>query len=220
MKDPKIQTLFSRDEKFKVDTSRFRIPEFGLIKRWLITEKIDGTNIRVFLEPEGKVRFGGRTDRAQIPVTLLDVLRGMFTVEKMVDVFNDENDESGEYPPVILYGEGYGPKIQKGGKYRSDHPSFRLFDVRVGDWWLNWDDVEDIAHNLDIETVPVLYRDYSSLPTCYAELEDIIPFSIIASFENERNDVQAEGIVARTNPLLCRRNGERLMWKLKFKDFG
>jgi hypothetical protein len=214
MKYPKIQTLFNRDEKFKVDTSQLRIPEFGLIKQWLITEKIDGTNIRVFLEPDGKVRFGGRTDRAQIPVTLLDVLRDIFTAERIARAFIADD-------LVILYGEGYGPKIQKGGKYRSDHPSFRLFDVRVGDWWLNWDDVEDIAHNLDIETVPVLYRDYSSLlPTCYAELEDIIPFSIIASFENERNDVQAEGIVARTNPLLCRRNGERLMWKLKFKDFG
>ena len=56
---------------------------------------------------------------------------------------------------VLLFGEGYGPKIQGGGKYREDQ-SFVLFDVKVGDWWLNREAVDDVAEKLDIESVPVI----------------------------------------------------------------
>ena len=46
MSYPKIETLFKRDEKFNI-TDEIRCPEFDNIKKWLITEKIDGTNIRI-----------------------------------------------------------------------------------------------------------------------------------------------------------------------------
>ena len=52
-KYPKIETLFTRDEKFKV-TDIIRLPEFENIKKWLVTEKIDGTNIRIIYTPDEK----------------------------------------------------------------------------------------------------------------------------------------------------------------------
>ena len=73
---PKIETLFNRFPKghpqaFKVDTTQVRCPEFAAIRSWIITEKIDGTNIRVRYEPPtGRVSFYGRTDRAQLPTFL------------------------------------------------------------------------------------------------------------------------------------------------------
>ena len=54
MKYPKIQTLYDRDEKFKVDPTQIRCPEFSLITRWLITEKIDGTNVRIVRTTDGE----------------------------------------------------------------------------------------------------------------------------------------------------------------------
>lgn len=208
MEYPKIETLFVRDTKtFKV-TDELRLPEFDLVKRWLVTEKIDGTNVRVFFDDtEGTVRYGGRTDNAQMPTFLLAHLQEVFTV----GAFRRAFDPGAE---AVLFGEGYGPKIQKGGNYRSD-VSFRLFDVRVGDWWLNWGDVEDVARKLCIETVPVLNRD-ASLHSATASLRRP---SEVAGAEGGDSAFVQEGIVARTDPLLMTRNGHRLMWKLKAKDY-
>ena len=101
---PKIDTLFERDPKtFKVDVTRIRRPEFEIPQRWLVTEKVDGTNVRVSLEVQCvpahqgaytvcdhykdpnnyAVHFYGRTAAAQMPTFLLDHLQRTFTLEKM-----------------------------------------------------------------------------------------------------------------------------------------
>ena len=59
--------------------------------------------------------------------------------------------------PVILFGEGYGSKIQNGGNYRSD-VSFILFDVYLpgSNLWLKRDAIEDIAKTFGIDVVPIV----------------------------------------------------------------
>jgi len=58
---------------------------------------------------------------------------------------------------VILFGEGYGGKIQNGGAYRSD-VSFILFDVLIDNIWLRRESVEDIAQAFGIDVVPIIGR--------------------------------------------------------------
>ena len=220
MKYPKIETLYNRNlETFKVTTG-LRLPEFGVIHHWLVTEKIDGTNVRVILDPlqlgYNEVEIRGRTDNAQFNPRVLKTLQDMFPAERVRAAF--VACSNGEWPIVILYGEAYGEKIQKGGKYRKGQ-SFRLFDVRVGDWWLNWSDVCDVARKLGISTVPTFPLLAKPLPTTKEHLAEIIPGSVVAYLELGIGGVQAEGVVARTNPLLFTRRGDRVMWKLKFKDF-
>jgi len=217
MKYPKIETLYDRDENFNVDSARLRLPEFVLINRWVVTEKVDGTNIRIFLTLDGTVEIRGRTDKAQIPVFLFSYLRETFTQNAVRDALVPDGEiQTHEY---ILYGEGYGNKIQKAGKqYRPDDVSFRLFDVKVGGLWLDWENVENIAWKLGICTVPVLGFIYH-LPKSKDELLAIIDESVVA-MEDSENILLPEGIVARTDPLLLTRRGERLMWKLKFSDFA
>ena len=216
MKYPKIETIYKRNDKFKVVATELRCSEFALINSWLITEKVDGTNIRVILFPDGQIEYRGRTDNAQMHPLLLSYLGTTFTPEKLQTQFEPYE---GGWPFVILYGEGYGPKIQRGGKYRDDI-SFRLFDIRVDEWWLNWDSVQDVASSLEISTVPVLGKLADFLPTCHGELLDLLSDgSIVADQDGKGTGVLAEGIVARTDPLLFDRRGNRVMWKLKFKDF-
>ena len=217
MKYPKIQTLYDRDENFKVDTSRLRLPEFSLIKEWVITEKIDGTNIRIFLTLDGTVEIRGRQAKSQVPVFLLSYLREVFTPNVVRDALIPAGEiQVHEY---ILYGEGYGNKIQNAGRqYRLDDVSFRLFDVRVGGLWLNWDNVENIAWKLGICTAPVI-GNIGYLPRSKTDLLGTVCESIVAR-EDSGNVCLPEGIVARTEPLLLMRNGRRLMWKLKYRDWG
>ena len=109
---PKIETLFNRNADFTVNPEELRLPEFALVRSWLVTEKIDGTNIRVGLTPDGRRLIGGRTDVASIPSFLLEHLDAVLPVEKLRELW-PKDEATGLHPEVTLFGEGYGPKIQK-----------------------------------------------------------------------------------------------------------
>jgi ATP-dependent RNA circularization protein (DNA/RNA ligase family) len=180
---------------------------FGAIKWWRVEEKIDGTNIRVFYK-DGRVSFGGRTSAAQLPCHLLEYLQATFTDALMQSRFQGEN---GILPNVILFGEGYGQKIQAcGGNYRKD-VGFILYDVYIGGWWLRRDDVGKIAEELGIPAAPDL-----GIMT----EEEVIDF-VKSNPLSRCSDVPQvmEGVVCRSEPLLLFRDGKPVMWKLKCKEF-
>lgn len=212
---PKIETLYDRDEKtHKIIVGQLRCAEFGNIRRWVVTEKIDGCNVRVRLSPDNTVFYGGRTDNAQMQVVLLDFLKNTLPVEKLRSAFETSTDAE-----VVLYGEGYGEKIQNGGAYRSG-VSLRLFDVLVGKWWLEPDAISDVASKLGILTVPAV-ADASELPESPEDLVALLgnAGNSTVSMEDGGSGIRAEGVVARPVPMLFDRKGHRVVWKLKFKDF-
>ena len=124
---------------------------FGNIKNWLVDEKIDGTNIRIIYS-KGKVTFGGRTEKAQIPCHLLEYLQDTFKEEQFARAFASEENP---HPEVILFGEGYGANIQAGGGNYREHPGFILFDIYANGCWLSRQVVRIIADgNFGIAVVP------------------------------------------------------------------
>ena len=203
MKYPKIDTIWKRDEndKYRIMEGEYSKEEFDNIILWDITEKVDGTNIRIMYE-NGIVTFGGRTDDAQIPATLFKYLQQKFTPELMAVAFDCD---------ATLFGEGYGAKIQKGGGLYRDNASFVLFDAVVGGWWLLRESIEDIALKLDIQCVELIGTMTTGDAVEYLKGR---PDSILA----EQPKVM-EGIVARSQPLTLFRNGDPIMWKLKVKDY-
>jgi hypothetical protein len=223
---PKIETLFDRGEDFLVEVGSYRRPEFALIDRWLVTEKVDGTNIRLIFEsvdrPEGCIcTIAGRTDNAQIPKPLENHLTEIvFKIRGEVDLIMQEHS----LESFGLYGEGYGAKIQSGGWYREDQ-GFTLFDVRAGGSWLDDDAVTSTAERLGLERVPLLrppgLEDSESDDRMWWTLREIVHDvstglrSRVARVEPR----QMEGIVARPPVPLYDRRGERVMFKLKTKDF-
>jgi len=204
---PKIQTLWKRDPATKFKTllrGEWACEEFAYLAAnlWEWTEKVDGTNIRVMWDGE-RVTFGGKTDRAQIPSQLVNRLNEMFLPRAgtMATVFDG---------PTCLYGEGYGAKIQKGGGRYSATPEFVLFDVKVGDWWLRRDDVDDVASKLDLHSVPVIGQ---------GSLRSLVDY-VAVGFQSAWGPFDAEGVVARPLVPLFARNGERVITKLKARDFA
>lgn len=204
----KIQTVFLRDPEAKFKTlldGHYAKPEFAFLSNnlWSFTEKVDGTNIRVMFDGE-KITFGGKTDRANIPTPLLNRLGERF--DPLTEVFKAAFEGAME---VCLYGEGYGAKIQKGGgNYRPDQ-DFVLFDVNVNGWWLKWEDVTDVASKLSLDVVPILMA---------GTLHEMVNL-VRGGFNSMWGDFQAEGVVARPLVELRARNGERIITKLKCKDF-
>lgn len=217
MKYSKIQTLFKRDDKNIIIPDQFTYPEFEYLKdnKWECTEKIDGTNIRIELDfnvhddgvREVNVNFKGRTDEATIPAHLYRRLEELFNNVNWLEIFDITSTTS-----ITLYGEGYGTKIQKGGNYISSGVDFILFDVKVDKWWLQRDAVEDIANRLNIKIVPLI--GYMTIPEAVEYVRKGFKSTIA-----ENKDYDAEGLVLKTTTGLLRRNGERLITKIKTVDF-
>lgn len=202
----KIQTVYMRDPNTNHKTlleGQWSLPEFGYLasNEWVFTEKVDGTNIRVMFDGQ-QITFGGKTDNAQIPSKLVERLQERFLPQ--AHLFSEKFSGG-----VCLYGEGYGAKIQSGGgNYRPDQ-DFVLFDVKIDDWWLLREDVEEIAKALALDVVPVLRR---------GTLYDMIEMTR-TGFMSTWGNFLSEGIVARPAVELKTRRGDRLITKIKHKDF-
>lgn len=214
----KIQTLFKRDERNIIIPDQFTYPEFEVLKdlKWECTEKIDGTNIRIELSSSGNpedgiiMSFKGRTDKAVIPEHLLTKLNWLFDRERLMEVLNitDETQDCN----ITLYGEGYGAKIQKGVNYISNDVNFILFDVKIGKWWLDRESIKDIANKLGISAVPLM--GYMTIPEAIEYVKKGFKSTIA-----ENKDYDAEGLVLKAPCGLLKRDGERLITKIKTVDF-
>jgi hypothetical protein len=172
---------------------------------WDWTEKIDGTNIRVIWDGHS-VTFGGRTENADIPAPLVNRLQELFGGETNAQLFEQTFGEK----EVVLFGEGYGKKIQKvGAEYIPDGVDFILFDVMVGNFYLSRASVEDIADCFGVQCVPVvLYGDIDMA----VEFVKKKPMSTIGT-------APMEGLVGRPPVELRDQQGHRLIVKIKARDF-
>ena len=128
---PKIDTLFKRGETFELlDPLEFRNPAMEIISKWVVTEKIDGMNMRVstiFDTGGPTLAIAGRSDKAQIPGDLTEWIYKNIQPGTMRDLFKEDTPEGTE---MVLFGEGYGAGIQKGGYYAKEK-KFILFDVAL-----------------------------------------------------------------------------------------
>lgn len=200
----KIETLYERDLKtFKVQPGALKNRVYGIIKSWHWTEKIDGTNIRCVWK-DGQLSFGGKTDNAQIHADLIKWLYENVSIEKMREVFPDTD--------AVIYGEGFGAGIQKGGGLYSSVKKLIVFDVLVGGkWWLSWENLCDVAGKLNLLSVP--YLGEMTLEEATEVVRAGFPSRIGAT------EHLAEGLVGRTVEPLFDKKGARLIVKLKTKDF-
>ena len=209
MKYHKINSVFKRDGKGRF-TDEFSCKEYAMLlsASWMFYEKIDGTNIRIMYNPEKKeVEFRGRTDNAQIPPHLLKYLQTTITIEKL--------DALGIDKPFILYGEGFGHKIQNGGLYFPNEKgavAIALFDIWINGVFLTKENVCDIAGKLDVDCVQfVAGGPLIDAIMVFKENKKI--------FSHYNPELLIEGVVGTPCYDLRTRTGERIITKLKYKDF-
>ena len=144
----------------------------------------------------------GRNEKSEIPIHLYEVLDKKYSniKEKVALLFPERT--------VCFYGEGYGPKIQNGEKYRINN-DFILFDIKVDDLFLKRTDVEDIGNKLGLDVVPIIGE---------GTIHDAVEMTergIISTFGN----FKAEGIVIRPKIEINDRRGNRIIAKIKGNDF-
>jgi hypothetical protein len=202
-------------------------PEFAMVRpgSWIITEKIDGENLGIILkrnpfsgDVEHEVR-GRRTKSTPRP-ELVEVINEMIynrrsKLEQLVPFNKDEG--------ITLYGEGYGPRIQKHGELYRDTPGFILFDIARWDaakgtqYFLARPDMVDIAENCGLTVVPTIMHGAGLSAMTLRVREGILSTQAY----KKGGERAAEGIVAQAPGLWFYNDGglRRLKFKLKTKDF-
>ena len=211
----KINTLFQRDmaNKGRIIEDRWATPEFAFLSGnpWRFSEKLNGTNTRVAWDGD-KIEYGGRTDNASIPTALLRHL--------------DETFRAGDFERLrkglpgggyVLYGEGIGAGIQHGsGTYGKIN--FVLFDVladaedsagRPVKIWLERHNVQDIGKKLGIPVAAELGT---------GTLHEAVDMAR-EGFPSTWGAFPAEGLVLRPMVELRTRRGDRVIGKIKTRDF-
>jgi len=209
----KFSSPFVKDGKF-INTEELvqKLPDGD----WIITEKIDGTNIRIiFTKPdeEGnrKCHIGSRklilNNADKSSKQYMDCLTEV-NLHKLQEYFKDVNST------VIIYGEGYGAGVQKGGIY-SSVKNFRVFDIRIGLAYQDFSHVQKVCVDNQLNLVPIVNTVNS------VNYKDCV----VALLNNKNTLIKegsggaSEGLVYKFEPVLLNKYGERLIFKIKFKDF-
>lgn len=243
MRFPKIENLYARDDAtHRLVLGELRRSDFGQIGSWLVTEKIDGTNIRLVyraaratagLWAPGLFEVRGRSDEATLPKRFQEEALPDVDLRDRMAAALSAIDDRGVAEAMVVYGEGYGPGIQKGGGDYGPRKAFRVFDVVTytisedGDFsrglWRTWEDVESVASILGVQTAPML----GGIKTIADALDFVRsdPYSRVAvedkgvvEYEQVADLRVMEGVVARTDPYLFDFRGNRVIFKLKSED--
>ena len=205
--DP-IETLPLNKKYGDFKDGEFAQSEFEYLfnNQWIWSEKLDGTNIRIYAnwsEQYGIHTFEvkGKDENSSIPKDVLEWINNwIYENSKIVsDLFAAED--------IILYGEGVGTKIQKvGHNFGSQH--FKLFDVYINGFWLQKDDVLDIANKLSLDT-PITW-----IGTIQDAIDKVktLPVSSFGNFT-------IEGYVGQPIVRLNDAKQKRIVTKIKVCDF-
>ena len=208
----KIKNIFKREERGnnRLLTGCFTDETVEFLKdtKWLWSEKVDGTNISVHWDGYN-VNLYGRTEKSEIPKPLMDRLSHLFLSEETEQILEQLFGEK----EAILFGEGYGGNIQKVGKDYNDDFDFILFDVFLpkGNLFLERENVVEIATKLGIDAVPIVGTGTLAEAVSYVTSK---PSSQIG-----KKQAIMEGIVCRPEKELFNRLGERVIVKIKERDF-
>ena len=207
----KIPAVFKRDIEGtkKLIDGEYISKEVAFLAdtEWICTEKIDGTNIGVVWDGH-RVSYQGRTEKAQRPKHLLQKLDSIFGTPEAEEMFEQLFGDK----EFILFGEGYGAKIQKGECYIPDDCSFIMFDIFSIDsnLWLERESVEQIAAAFGVDVVPVVFR--------RGTLKKAVDY-VKSKPDSLVGNCKMEGLVCHPRVDLLDRQGHRIIVKIKAVDF-
>lgn len=180
----------------------YRDQRILLFRRCFAMEKVHGTSAHLSCS-SGELKFfsGGESH------------------ERFVALFNHDHLKAGfellGHPAVVVYGEAYGGKQQ--GMSRTYGPELRfiVFDVQIGDSWLDVPRMDAVARGLGLDVVP--WREVSTdLSVLDAERDRP---SEVAAQRGMGDDKKREGVVLRPLIELIANNGERIITKHKRDEF-
>ena len=176
-----------------------------MFKECYAMEKIHGTSAYISFK-NGRVSFfaGGGDHK-----TFLALFDKEFLSQKFLEV--SPPDKS-----VLIYGEFYGGKLQRMRETYGDIQKFIVFEVKIGDAWLNVPNAEKFVKNFNLEFVH-----YKRIPATIEEIEAQMLAPSVQAVRNGMGENKArEGVVLRPIEEVVKNNGERIIAKHKNPIFS
>ena len=203
----KIETLFKFNQLTKRWTNDFYNNNVALLKNimWTFTEKIDGTNFRIYWNGH-KLSYAGRTDNSQFNKEQIDFIDKYLVNEVQETVFEQHFQDK----VVTVYGELYGNNIQKGGGLytRGQGLNFRVFDIEINDVFLEFYDALNLAKSLGYGFVPFAFM---------GTIKEGINY-VMQHYQSKIGEAKLEGIVGKPVGDFRDRFGKRIVVKIKRRD--
>lgn len=229
----KIHTIFKRPHegngKFVIEGDwTNNIFEYLADNKWLADEKLDGTNTRLIWDSTkpGIVEINGKTDRAQFNPQVLDDITKQVDASGIRKYFQERipgGPDDDDHMVVCLYGETVGPKVQKGGgNYVMDGGphEFVICDMKVtnmtksSSFWMSNFFVREAANDIGFPTAPTFGE-----MNLHQAVSWVKAHSMTSKYGPKAGLFLAEGLVLRTKVDLLGQHGNRVITKLKLKDF-
>lgn len=192
-----------------------------MFKECYALEKIHGTSAHLSYTPVHQSVAGETPSR-------LDFFAGGGNHSDFVKLFDAEAirkklDEIAPTKHVHIYGEYYGGKMMKMSRTYGSEMKFVVFEVKIGDAWLNVQKAEQIANDLGLEFVH-----YKRIPTTMeaidAEMMDVSIQAIRNGMSESTDHIGhcppvREGIVLRPIEEVVLNSGSRVIAKHKRDEF-
>ena len=133
---------------------------------WILQEKLHGSNscfIHQYFDGEKEIKLGRRN--GLVPEKELKSFFNigkayepyMMSLADLAETVCYERGLDSRNHRVIIYSELYGNNIQKGMKY-SDNETIAVFDIRIDDTFLSYQDVESICSRNGIPMAPLVMK--------------------------------------------------------------
>lgn len=188
-----------------------RAQDILMFRECYALEKIHGTSAHISIRPandvccQGISYFSGGVSKVNFQRLLSPVIESALVND--IDVDLDQE--------ITLYGEAYGGSCMKMSSTYGKDLKFIVFDVKIGDCWLDVPNAANVAHKFGLEFV-----DYRIIAT---EIGIIDAERDRPSVQAVRNGMGAdkarEGIVLRPLAEMTRSNGTRVISKHKGEGY-
>lgn len=184
----------------------YREPELEYLSKnlWAYKRKLNGENMRVLWNGEQAI-WNGKTNDFQTNDETTEYMNATFVEEIFEEKFGREKQ-------VLFFGERMAPDSQ-GNELKLEKVEFVLFDVKIGDTWLEPENLRAVAKYFNIRTCYDFMRAKDEKKNYIDTLENLINAVTRGDFK------EWEGIVASPVIGLYNRKGERLICKIKNHDY-
>lgn len=225
------------DATEKIDGTNIRIDVHRDCEVGTFKNEAENIEFDAITKIEWHVEYKGKTDNSVIPNMLEAHLKETYPEDKVLRSLgltktmlpeSSESEAKGwicetngikhfisDIPTMYtLYGEGYGVKVQAcGANYLSNSNSFIGFDVKVDNKYLLRENMLDVFNKLGCPTVPYIGQ---------LTIDEAIEYVKhgFKSAISENTDFLAEGLVLKSPCELLTRNGERICFKVKTRDWN
>ena len=126
-------------------------------EEFVLEEKVDGANIQIYIDPTGEIKVGKRSSfigEEDNFFGVWDIVKNKYWDRLQILAFTAKS--TGE--SYRLYGEVYGPGVQKRIKYRAEAPDILFFDVMINDEFISPKDFHERMLFAQLPIVPIIKR--------------------------------------------------------------